>query len=84
MSDLDGRVVIITGAARGQDEAEARLLADNGASVVLTDVLAEHGKAVAADIGDGHASSTRMCRSRTAGTRWSRPPCASSVASTCW
>jgi 3alpha(or 20beta)-hydroxysteroid dehydrogenase len=53
MNDLDGRVAIITGAARGQGEAEARLLAANGARVVLTDVLSEQGAAVAADIGDG-------------------------------
>jgi 3alpha(or 20beta)-hydroxysteroid dehydrogenase len=52
MSDLDGRVAIITGAARGQGEAEARLLAANGARVVLTDVLSQQGAAVAADIGD--------------------------------
>ena len=51
MSDLDGRVAIITGAARGQGEAEARLLAAHGARVVLTDVLTEQGAAVAADIG---------------------------------
>ena len=53
MSDLDGRVAIITGAARGQGEAEARLLAAHGARVVLTDVLTEQGAAVAADIGEG-------------------------------
>jgi 3alpha(or 20beta)-hydroxysteroid dehydrogenase len=52
MSDLDGRVAIITGAARGQGEAEARLLVANGARVVLTDVLAEQGRAVAAEIGE--------------------------------
>lgn len=55
MSDarrVDGKVAIITGAARGQGEAEARLLAAYGARVVLTDVLAEQGRAVAADIGD--------------------------------
>jgi 3alpha(or 20beta)-hydroxysteroid dehydrogenase len=52
MSDLDGLVAIITGAARGQGEAEARLLASHGARVVLTDVLADAGAAVAADIGD--------------------------------
>lgn len=51
MSELDGRVAIVTGAARGQGEAEARLLAANGAKVVLTDVLAEQGAAVSADIG---------------------------------
>jgi 3alpha(or 20beta)-hydroxysteroid dehydrogenase len=52
MSDLDGRVAIITGAARGQGEAEARILAAHGARVILTDVLAEQGAAVAADIGE--------------------------------
>jgi 3alpha(or 20beta)-hydroxysteroid dehydrogenase len=51
MGVLDGMVAIITGAARGQGEAEARLLAENGASVVLTDVLVDAGQAVAADIG---------------------------------
>jgi 3alpha(or 20beta)-hydroxysteroid dehydrogenase len=51
MSELEGRVAIVTGAARGQGEAEARLLAANGAKVVLTDVLTEQGAAVAADIG---------------------------------
>jgi 3alpha(or 20beta)-hydroxysteroid dehydrogenase len=51
MTDLDGRVAIITGAARGQGEAEARLLVANGARVVITDVLAARGAAVAADIG---------------------------------
>lgn len=51
MGSLDGLVAIVTGAARGQGEAEARLLVANGAKVVLTDVLADQGKAVAADIG---------------------------------
>jgi 3alpha(or 20beta)-hydroxysteroid dehydrogenase len=51
MGALDGMVAIVTGAARGQGAAEARLLAANGANVVLTDVLAEQGAAVAADIG---------------------------------
>jgi 3alpha(or 20beta)-hydroxysteroid dehydrogenase len=52
MTELDGRVAIITGAARGQGEAEARLLAAHGANVVLTDVLTDQGAAVAADIGE--------------------------------
>lgn len=51
-TSLDGRVAIITGAARGQGEAEARLLAAHGAKVILTDILAEQGQAVAEDIGD--------------------------------
>lgn len=52
MGELDGSVAIITGAARGQGEAEARLLVEHGARVVITDVLAEQGHAVAASLGD--------------------------------
>jgi 3alpha(or 20beta)-hydroxysteroid dehydrogenase len=36
---LSGKVAIITGAARGQGEAEARLFIGEGARVVLTDLL---------------------------------------------
>ncbi|GAU67463.1 putative oxidoreductase [Streptomyces sp. NBRC 110611] len=53
MGKLDGRVVLITGAARGQGEREARLFAAEGAKVVLTDVLDGQGEAVAKDIGPG-------------------------------
>ncbi|MEU3458539.1 glucose 1-dehydrogenase [Streptomyces sp. NPDC006733] len=52
MGKLDGRVVLITGAARGQGEQEARLFAAEGASVVLGDVLDEQGEALAKEIGD--------------------------------
>jgi 3alpha(or 20beta)-hydroxysteroid dehydrogenase len=48
---LDGRVVIITGAARGSGEAEARLCVGLGAKVVVADIRDEAGQAVAADIG---------------------------------
>ena len=48
---LDGKVAIITGAARGQGAAEARLFAAEGAQVVLADVLDDEGEAVAAEIG---------------------------------
>jgi 3alpha(or 20beta)-hydroxysteroid dehydrogenase len=46
-------VAIITGAARGQGAAEARLLAEHGAKVVITDVLADLGNEVAREIGTG-------------------------------
>ncbi|MCP2288513.1 glucose 1-dehydrogenase [Nocardia amikacinitolerans] len=52
MTTLDGKVAIITGAARGQGEAEARLFVELGARVVITDVLADEGKAVAESLGD--------------------------------
>ena len=51
MGRLDGKVALITGAARGQGEAEARLFAAEGAQVVLGDVLDADGERVAADIG---------------------------------
>ncbi|MFD5118992.1 SDR family NAD(P)-dependent oxidoreductase [Streptomyces sp. NPDC058385] len=53
MGKLDGRVVVITGAARGQGEQEARLFAAEGAKVVLGDVLDDQGEALAKEIG-GH------------------------------
>ena len=52
MGRLDGKVAIISGAARGQGEAQARLFAAEGASVVLGDVLHDHGERVAAEIGE--------------------------------
>ena len=55
MGRLDGKVAIITGAARGQGEAEARLFAAEGARVLLADVLDDEGEKVAADIGDAAA-----------------------------
>jgi 3alpha(or 20beta)-hydroxysteroid dehydrogenase len=51
MGRLDGKVAIITGAARGQGAAEARLFAAEGAKVVLTDVLDDDGRKTAAGCG---------------------------------
>jgi 3alpha(or 20beta)-hydroxysteroid dehydrogenase len=48
---LEGKVVIITGGARGQGCAEGRLFVAEGATVYLTDVLAEEGQKSAAEIG---------------------------------
>ncbi len=47
MTDLSGRLAIITGGARGQGEAEARLFASKGAAVIIADVLAQEGRALA-------------------------------------
>jgi len=48
---MQDKVVLITGAARGQGEAEARLMAAQGATVVVADVLDEAGEAVAGSLG---------------------------------
>ncbi|TVL93745.1 SDR family NAD(P)-dependent oxidoreductase [Streptomyces sp. SAJ15] len=55
MGKLDGRVVIVTGAARGQGEQEARLFVAEGARVVLTDVLDGQGEALAKELGEKSA-----------------------------
>ncbi|MDO8211146.1 SDR family NAD(P)-dependent oxidoreductase [Conexibacter sp. CPCC 206217] len=47
---LDGKVVLVSGAARGMGEADARVCAREGAAVVLGDVLLAEGEAVAASI----------------------------------
>lgn len=47
---LEGKVALITGAARGQGAAEARMFAKEGAKVVLADVSDPEGTAVAAEI----------------------------------
>ncbi|HYZ22477.1 MAG TPA: SDR family NAD(P)-dependent oxidoreductase, partial [Rhodopila sp.] len=47
---LKDKVAIITGAAHGMGEAEARLFAKEGAAVVIADVLETEGETVAAEI----------------------------------
>lgn len=60
MGKLDGRVVLVTGAARGQGEQEARLFAAEGARVVIADVLVEQGEALAKELGEGVARFVRL------------------------
>jgi 3alpha(or 20beta)-hydroxysteroid dehydrogenase len=51
MGRLDGKVAIITGAARGMGAVEARLFVAEGARVVVADVLDDDGAGIVADLG---------------------------------
>ena len=51
MGRLDGKIAIITGAAGGLGEAQARLFVAEGAKVVMTDVQ-ESGTRIAAELGN--------------------------------
>jgi len=49
--DIAGKVFIVTGGASGLGEGTARMLAANGATVVVADMQADKGEAVAREIG---------------------------------
>ncbi len=46
MSRLAGKVAIVTGGSRGMGEATVRMLVEQGAKVLIGDVLDEAGKAL--------------------------------------
>jgi len=52
MDRLRGKVILISGGARGQGAAEARLFVAEGARVVIGDVLEPEGRLVASELGD--------------------------------
>jgi NAD(P)-dependent dehydrogenase (short-subunit alcohol dehydrogenase family) len=66
--DLDGRTVLITGAARGIGRALASACAEAGARVVASDLLAGEVRAVADQLGGGHLAIACDVSSREAVT----------------
>jgi len=52
MSRLAGKIAIITGAAKGLGEADARMFVREGARVILTDVDRANGERLAAELGE--------------------------------
>ena len=52
MGSLSGKVIAISGAARGMGAAEARLFVAEGAQVMLGDVLVKDGQMLAGQLGD--------------------------------
>lgn len=68
MGRVSGKVVIVTGGARGLGAAFARRLTAEGASVVIADVLVDEGKALADELGEA----VRCCPlDVTDGAAWS-------------
>src|ERR1700735_784482 len=59
MGRLAGKVVVVTGAARGQGAAEVALLVTEGARVVATDVLDDLGSAVVSGLAGGAGTQAR-------------------------
>jgi 3-oxoacyl-[acyl-carrier protein] reductase len=56
--DLAGKCAVITGSARGIGKAIAERLAEAGANIVITDILAEQGEATAKEIAEKYGVKT--------------------------
>ena len=70
MGRLDGKVVLISGGARGQGAEEARLMAREGAKVVFGDILDDQGKEVEAEITEAGLDATYVHLDVTRDSEW--------------
>jgi NAD(P)-dependent dehydrogenase (short-subunit alcohol dehydrogenase family) len=69
---LKDKIAIVTGGAHGMGEAEARLFAQEGAKIVIADVLTKQGDAVAADISASQRSARFVQTDVTSESEWQR------------
>ncbi|SIT45666.1 3-alpha-(or 20-beta)-hydroxysteroid dehydrogenase [Paraburkholderia piptadeniae] len=69
MARFDGKVILISGGARGQGAAEARQLVKEGAQVVIGDVLEEQGRMLVRELGD---AATFVLHDVTSPVDWDR------------
>ncbi len=69
---LSGKVALISGAARGMGESEARLFAREGARVVLGDILADQGRAAVENIAQQGGTATFVPLDVTHEQDWQR------------
>lgn len=70
MKDLQSRVAVITGGAQGQGAAEGRLLAEHGAHVIIADLKADKGAALAEEIRATGGSAEFVALDVTSESEW--------------
>ena len=70
MGRLDGKVVLISGGARGQGAVEARMMAQQGAKVIIGDILDDQGKQVEAELTEAGLDVTYVRLDVTSETDW--------------
>ena len=70
MGRLEGKVALISGGARGQGAAEAKLFAREGAKVVIGDLLDDEGKKIEAEIAESGGEATYVHLNVTGEADW--------------